>query len=190
MCDLFLTNSFILLIPCFYYGNIFEVILFMENKKNVPDWVLNSTTGIEKNDDAAALVIASFIGALRKRDFTEKEIGIVLAKAFLLPLEEVEKRIDKILSLREDGDEGAKKLCLFLIDKGVLFDTDNTNPVEITEILEKTYGKEAAFETLLTYPKILSFWKNESVRDEEKYAEEKRQAEIILHECSSVFPEL
>ncbi len=162
----------------------------MSENKNVPDFVLSSTTGIEKNDDGAAMVIASFIGALRKRRFTENEIGVVLAKAFLLPLEEVEKRIDKILSLREEGDEGSKKLCLFLVDRGVLFDTDNTNPVEIIGILEKSYGKEAAFETLLTFPKLLSCWKNEDVRDEEKYAESKRQAQLILRECSSVFPVL
>ncbi len=162
----------------------------MDKSKNVPQWVLESTTGIEKNDDGAARVVASFIGALRKRGFGEKEIGIVLAKAFLLPLEEVENRIDKVLSLRIEGDEGAKKLCLFLIDKGVLFDTDNTDPEEIIEILEENYGKEAAFETLLTYPKLLSCWKNEKVREDEKYADAKKQAEMILHECSSVFPVL
>ncbi len=162
----------------------------MENKKNVPTWVLSSTTGIEKNDDNAGLMVAKFVGALRKRGFSETEIGIVLAKAFLLPLDEVEKRIDKILSLGEEENNSVKKLCLFLIDKGVLFDTDNTNPVEIIEILEKTYGKEAAFETLLTYPKILSYWKTEDVRGEEKYADAKKQAELILHECSSVFPVL
>ncbi len=161
----------------------------MDNK-NVPQWVLDSTTGIEKNDDNAGLMVASFIGALRKRKFSEKEIGTVLAKAFLMPLEEVELRIDRVLSLRANGDGGARRLCLFLIDKGVLFDQDNTNPVEIIDILEKSYGKEAAFETLLTYPKLLSCWKDESVREEEEYAESKGQAELILHECSSVFPEM
>ncbi len=162
----------------------------MEKKKKVPDWVLSSTTGIEKNDDNAGLVVASFVGALRKRKFSETEIGIVLPKAFLLSLEETERRIDAVLSLREKDDEGARKLCLFLIDKGVLFDTDETDPVEITDILKKTYGNEATFETLLTFPQLLRFWKKADVRDEEKYFEDKRQVEMILSECNSVFPVL
>ena len=169
-------------------GDIIVVVIFMNEKNNVPQWILDSKTGIEQQDDRAGLVVASFIGAFRKRGFEQKEIGIMMTQAFLLPLEEVEKRIDAVLSCGEENSEQAKKLCLYSVQKGCLFDNNQSDPCEIIEFLKKHYGKEGAFETLLTYPEILRLWKNNTVRDLPEFAKDKAEAEKILNECSQVFP--
>ena len=56
--------------------------------------------------------------------------------------------------------------------------------------LKNKYGKKAAFETILTFPEILSVWKNETERGTEKYSKEKQKAEYILKEVASVFTEI
>ncbi len=160
----------------------------MYMNKNVPDWILESKTGIEKQNDEVGLVVARYIGAFRKRGFEEKEIGILLAQAFLLPVEEVEKRVDCVLSCGDEENDG-KKLCLFVAQKGHLFSMENSDPCEITEIIIKKYGKAAAFETLLTFPQVLSLWKNEKVRNSPEYEKEFSEVEGILRECASVFSE-
>ena len=66
----------------------------MENK-NVPQWILDSTTGINEQNDEVGLVVAGYIGAFMKRGFTQADIGIALSKAFLLPVQEVEARLDE-----------------------------------------------------------------------------------------------
>ena len=58
------------------------------------------------------------------------------------------------------------------------------------EYIKNKYGKEAAFETLVTFPQLLSVWKKETVRDNEKYKIDKAKSEIILSEVASVFPEI
>ena len=55
--------------------------------------------------------------------------------------------------------------------------------------LKEKYGNDATFEILLTIGKLISLWKNEAVRDEERYQKEKFEVEKILHEISGVFPE-
>ena len=70
----------------------------MNEKNNVPQWILESKTGIEEQNDEVGMIVAGFIGAFVKRGFDQKEIGMLMAQAFLLPLEEVEKRVDVILS--------------------------------------------------------------------------------------------
>lgn len=159
--------------------------------KNVPQWMLDSTTAPTEQNKEVDMIVAGFIGAFRKRGFDQQQIGILMTGAFLLPLEEVEARLDAVLSCAEDGDEdSARKLCAYLAQQGVLFSTEDTDPCEIIEILKKAYGKEAAFETLLTFPKLLLVWKKADVRDDGKYMEEKTRADIILHEVSSVFPQI
>ena len=59
---------------------------------------------------------------------------------------------------------------------------------QIIELIKTKYGKKAAFETILTFPEILSVWKNENVRETEKYITEKQKAEYILNEVANVFP--
>lgn len=162
----------------------------METSKNVPQWILNSTTGIEKQNDEVGLIVARYIGAFRKRGFTEKEIGILLASAFLLSAEEVEKRVDSVLSCGDDGDEAVRRLCVFTAEKGHLFDVDNTDPCEIISLLQEWYGKTAAFDTLLTFPQLLSLWKREDVRENPQYEKQKIESEKILKECASVFPKI
>ena len=83
-----------------------------------------------------------------------------------------------------------KNLCVFAVQKGGLFSTDDTDPCEIIEIIKNTYGKTAAFETLLTFPQILLLWKKSEVRDLPENKECKEKAEKILYECASVFPEI
>ena len=73
---------------------------------------------------------------------------------------------------------------------GFLFSDDNSDPCEIIEFLKTKYGKKAAFETILEFPDILSVWKNEKVRDGEKYRKEKLRAEEILREVAAAFPEI
>ena len=158
---------------------------------NVPQWMLDSTIAPTEQNKEVDLIVAGFIGAFRKRGFDQQHIGILMTSAFLLPLEEVEKRIDAVLSCAEEGNEdSARKLCAYLAQQGVLFSTENTDPCEIIDILRDAYGKEAAFETLLTFPKLLLVWKKEEVRDDEKYIDEKTRAEIILHEVSTTFPQI
>ena len=159
----------------------------MNDKNNVPQWILESNTGIKEQNDHVGLIVAGFIGAFRKRGFDQKEIGIMMAQAFLLPLEEVERRIDAVLSCGEGEEDDVKKLCLYVVQKGCLFDNNSSDPCEIIELLKSWYGKKAAFETLLTFPEILRLWKKESVRESEEYSKEKQLAEKILDECSKVF---
>ncbi len=159
----------------------------MNDKNNVPQWILESNTGIKEQNDQVGLIVAGFIGAFRKRGFDQKEIGIMMTQAFLLPTEEAERRIDAVLSCGEGEEDDVKKLCLYTVQKGCLFDNNNSDPCEIIELLKSWYGKKAAFETLLTFPEILRLWKKESVRESEEYSKEKQYAEKILDECSKVF---
>ena len=156
---------------------------------NVPQWMLDSTTAPQEQNKEVDLIVADFIGTFRKRGFTQQQMGILMTNAFLLPSCEVERRLDAVLSCAGDDDEG-RRLCAYLVQKGYLFAQDNADPCEIIGILKEKYGNEAAFETMLTYGKLLSLWKNESVRDEAGYKNEKNEAEKILHEVSSVFPEI
>lgn len=156
---------------------------------NVPQWMLDSTTAPTEQNKEVDMIVAGFIGAFRKRGFDQQHIGILMTSAFLLSLEEVEKRIDAVLSCAEEGNEDSgRKLCAYLAQQGVLFSTEDTDPCEIIEILKNAYGKEATFETLLTFPRLLLVWKRSDVRDDERYIEEKTRADIILHEVSSAFP--
>lgn len=158
--------------------------------ENVPEWIKDSKTDITEQNDEVGLIVAGYIGAFRKRGFSQSQIGIMLPTAFLLSLEETEKRIDAVLSCGVDGEEDIKNLCVFAVQKGGLFSNDDTDPCEIIELLKNKYGKTAAFETLLTFPQILSLWKNEKVRDLPENKENKQKCEKILYECASVFPEI
>ena len=161
------------------------------NVNNVPQWILDSTTATTEQNDEVGLIVAKYIGFFRKTGFTEKQIGMMLASAFLLDLSEVEKRIEAVLSFGEEGKEDkARDLCAFLASKGTLFDTADTDPCEIIEYIKNKYGDAAAFETLLTFPQLLSVWKKETVRDNEEYKIDKAKSEIILSEVASVFPEI
>ena len=157
---------------------------------NIPQWMIDSKTDITEQNDEVGLIVAGYIGAFRKRGFSEKQIGSMLSSAFLLPLEEVEKRIDAVLTCGSEDSEDIKNLCAFAVQKGGLFSTDDTDPCEIIEIIKNTYGKTAAFETLLTFPQILLLWKKSEVRDLPENKECKEKAEKILYECASVFPEI
>ncbi len=106
----------------------------MDNK-NVPEWILSSTTGIEKQNDEVGLIVAGFIGAFRKRGFGEKEIGLMLAPAFLLPLEEAEKRLDAVLQIHPENREKAKELCIFAVTECGLFDNSVKDVKEIIRAL-------------------------------------------------------
>ncbi len=162
-----------------------------DNFNNVPQWMIDSKTAITEQNDEVGLIVAKYIGFFRKTGFTEKQIGIMLTSAFLLDLSEVEKRIEAVLSCCEEGKEDkARELCAFLASKGTLFDNADTDPCEIIEYIKNKYGDAAAFETLLTFPQLLSVWKIESVRDNEEYKRDKAKAEIILSEVASVFPEI
>ncbi len=156
---------------------------------NIPQWMIDSKTDMTEQNDEVGLIVAGYIGAFRKRGFTEKQIGSMLSSAFLLPLEEVEKRIDAVLTCGSEDSEDIKNLCVFAVQKGGLFSTDDTDPCEIIEFIKNTYGKTAAFETLLTFPQILLLWKKSEVRDLPENKECKEKAEKILYECASVFPE-
>lgn len=161
------------------------------NFNNVPKWMIDSKTATTEQNDEVGLIVANYIGFFRKTGFTEKQIGIMLTNAFLLDLSEVEKRIEAVLSCgKEGGKDKARELCAFLASKGTLFDTNDTDPCEIIEYIKNKYGNEAAFETLLTFPQLLSVWKKETVRGNEEYKIDKAKAEIILSEVASVFPEI
>ena len=112
-----------------------------------------------------------------------------MASAFLLPLSEVENRVDAVLSCSDDK-EVSKKLCVFCVEKGQLFSNEDTDPCEIIKILNEKYGKEATVETLLHFPEILYLWKNKSVRSLKENENFNKKAEKILYECSTVFEEI
>ena len=163
----------------------------MTNENFVPQWILNSTTAPDEVNKDADKIVAGYVTAFMKRGFSQKDIGCLLVQAFTLPLEEIEKRIDCLLSCGEKGEEeSARKLCTFAASKGYLFSGDESEPCNIIELLKAKYGKKAAFETVLTFPEILSVWKNEDVRGTEKYKEEKQKSEYILNEVASVFSEI
>ncbi len=162
-----------------------------EKLGNVPEWIVNSKTKTTEQNNEVGAIVADYIGAFRKRKFTEKQIGSIMSSAFLLPVSEVEKRLDAVLSCGETGEEeNVKNLCAFLGGGGHLFSASDSDPCEIIEILKNKYGKAAAFETMLTFPDILSVWKNQVVRENDEYKNEKKRAEMILKEVSSVFPEI
>ena len=163
----------------------------MSNENFVPQWILDSTTAPDEVNKDADKIVGGYVASFMKRGFSQKDIGCLLVQAFTLPLEEIEKRIDCVLSCGEEGkEENTRKLCIFAASKGVLFSGDESDPCEIIEIIKNKYGKKAAFETILTFPEILSVWKNETVRETEKYITEKQKAEYILNEVASVFPEI
>ena len=163
----------------------------MNNENFVPQWILDSETAPDEVNKDADKIVGGYVASFMKRGFTQKEIGCLLVQAFTLPLEEVEKRIDSVLSCGEAGEEeSARKLCAFAASKGYLFSGDESDPCEIIELLKSKYGKKAAFETILTFPEILSVWKNERVREKEQYKDEKKKAEYILSEVAGVFPEM
>lgn len=163
----------------------------MSNENFVPQWILDSTTAPDEVNKDVDKIVGGYVTFFMKRGFSQKDIGCLMVQAFTLPLEEIEKRIDCVLSCGEEGEEdSAKKLCVFSASKGFLFSGDESDPCEIIELLKAEYGKKAAFETVLTFPEILSVWKKAEVRDSEKYKEEKQRAEYILKEVASVFPEL
>ena len=159
----------------------------MENK-NVPQWILDSKTDITEQNDEVGLIVAGYIGAFNKRGFSQKQIGVMLSRAFLLDVKEVEKRIDALLDCGEG--EAIKNLCAFAVEKGGLFENTGNNPCEIIEILKNKYGKNAVVETILTFPQILSLWKSADLRDVPENNEAKIKVEAILKECASVFPEI
>lgn len=158
----------------------------MNENNKVPQWILNSSTGIEKQNDEVGLIVAEFIGAFRKRGFEEKEIGIMMAQAFLLPLEEVERRVDAVLSCGDNAEE-CKRLCLYTAQKGCLFDNNKSDPCGIIELLKTMYGKEFAFEAILSYPSVLSLYKEKSVRDLREYSKEKAELDALLDEFERVY---
>ena len=162
-----------------------EVIIL---NNNVPEWILNSKTDITEQNDEVGLIVAGYIGAFNKRGFSQKQIGCMLSRAFLLDVKEVEKRLDAILACGE-GEE-IKNLCAFAVEKGGLFSADGNDPCEIINILKIKYGKNAVLETILTFPQILSCWKNKAVRDLPENAEAKKKSEYIMNECASVFEEI
>ena len=163
----------------------------MSNENFVPQWILDSTTAPDEVNKDVDKIVGGYVASFMKRGFSQNDIGCLMVQAFMLPLEEIEKRIDSVLSCGEKGEEeSARKLCVFAASNGFLFSADESDPCEIIEIIKNKYGNKAAFETVLTFPEILSVWKNENVRDIEKYKEEKQKAEYILKEVASVFPEL
>lgn len=163
----------------------------MNNENFVPQWILDSETAPHEVNKEADRIVGSYVAALMKRGFSQKEIGILMVQAFTLPLSEVEKRVDAVLSCAEVGEEeSARRLCAFAVSRGHLFSGEESDPCEIIELLKEKYGRKAAFETILTYPEILSVWKRAEVRANEKYKAEKQKAEYILNEVSSVFPEI
>ena len=160
----------------------------MNGKNNVPKWIIESKTGIEEQNNEVGLIVAGFIGSLRKRGFSETEIGMMMAQAFLLPLEEVEKRVDAILSCDEGAEpETARKLCVYAVQNGALFDNNNSDPCGIIELVKAMYGGEFAFEAFLTYPELLCLWKVKDVRNKAEFAKEKAQADALLDELERIY---
>lgn len=160
----------------------------MNDKNNVPQWILDSKTGIEAQNDEVGFIVAGFVGALRKRGFSEAEMGMMMAQAFLLPLEEVEKRVDAILSCDENADpETSRNLCIYAVQKGALFDNNKSDPCGIIELVKAMYGGEFAFEAFLTYPELLRLWKTKDVRNKAEFAGEKAQVDSLLDELERVY---
>lgn len=163
----------------------------MNEEKFVPQWILDSKTAPDEVNKDVDKIVGGYVASFMKRGFSQKDIGCLMVQAFTLRLAEVEKRIDCVLSCGEQGEEeSARKLCVFTASKGFLFSGDESAPCDIIELIKNKYGKKAAFETILTFPEILSVWKKADVRESEKYSKEKQQAEYILNEVASVFPEL
>lgn len=163
----------------------------MSNENFVPQWILKSTTAHHEVNKDVDKIVGGYVASFMNRGFSQKDIGCLMVQAFTLPLEEIEKRIDCVISCGEKGEEeSTRKLCVFAASKGFLFSGDESDPCEIIEYLKSKYGKTAAFETMLTFPEILSVWKKADVRNDEKYKDEKGKAEYILKEVASVFPEI
>ncbi len=161
----------------------------MSNKNFVPQWILDSKTAPDEVNKDVDRIVGSYVTTFTKRGFSQKQIGCLMVQAFTLPLEEVEKRIDAVLScVAENEWEQAKNLCVFVASKGYLF-CDNSSPCEIIEIIKSKYGNTAAFETMLTFPEILSLWKKSDIREKEEFIKDKEKAEFILKEVASVFSE-
>lgn len=170
---------------------IITLVIIMAEINNVPQWILDSKTSVTEQNDEVGLIVAGYIGFFRKNGFSEKQIGLMLTTAFLLELPEVEKRVKAVLSCGEDSDKDkTRDLCAFLASRGVLFNNEESDPCEIIEIIKTKYGKTAAFETLLTFPEILTVWKKATVRGDEDYKKDKIKAENILKEVASVFSEI
>ena len=157
--------------------------------KNIPQWMLESKTDITEQNDEVGLIVAGYIGAFVKRGFTQQEMGSLMASAFLLPLDEVEKRVDAVLSLTDDKECG-KRLCIFCVQSCGLFSADDTDPCEIIGIIKENYGAEAVIETLVNFTDLLQVWKNSDVRDLPENAENQKRSDYILGECASVFPKI
>ena len=163
----------------------------MSNENFVPQWILDSETAPHEVNKDVDKIVGGYVASFMKRGFSQKDIGCLMVQAFTLPLAEIEKRIDCVLSCSEKvEEESARKLCIFAASKGFLFSGDESAPCEIIELIKNKYGKKAAFETVLAFPEILSVWKKESARETEKYSKERLKAEYILKEVASVFPEL
>ncbi len=157
--------------------------------ENIPQWMKDSKTDITEQNDEVGLIVAGYIGAFVKRGFTQQEMGSIMASAFLLPSDEVENRVDCVMSLSENKEQ-AKKLCIFCVQKGGLFSVEDTDPCEIIGVLKDKYGSEAVIETLLNFPEILCVWKKSAVRDLPENENYRKKAELILNECAGVFPEI
>ena len=162
----------------------------MTEKNNVPQWLSDSKTSITEQNDEVGLIVAGYIGFFRKMGFSQNDMGLMLSSAFLLDLPEVEKRINAVFSCGEAENDKVKELCVFLASRGALFNNEDSDPCEIIEIIKEKYGNVAAFETLLTFPEILSVWKKANIRDNDEYKSDKLKAEAILKEVASVFPEI
>lgn len=163
----------------------------MSSENFVPQWILDSTTAPDEVNKDVDKIVGGYVAAFMKRGFTQGEIGELLVPAFTLPLEEVEKRIDCVLSCGESPkNEQMRILCARLASRGFLFSNDNNDPCEIVELIKDKYGNGVVFETLLVFPEILSVWKKVDVRENEEYKNDKKQAEFILNEIASIFPEI
>ena len=157
--------------------------------EETPQWLIDSETAPTEVNEEVGSIVGGYVEALRKRGFSQRLMGIVLMKTFGSDLAEAEKRIDCILSCVDEGEEEkGRALCAKVcLERTEVFKSD-TDPCEIIGFLKDTYGKQAAYETINTFPEILSCWKRADVRDEERYKEDKEKAEYILNEVASVFP--
>jgi len=163
----------------------------MSNENFVPQWILDSKTAPDEVNKDVDKIVGSYVAIFMKRGFSQSEIGELLVPAFTLPLEEVEKRIDCVLSCGEGPkNEQTRILCARLASRGFLFSNDNNDPCEILDFIKEKYGKSVASETLLVFPEILSVWKKADARDKDEYKNDKRQADFILNEIASIFPEI
>lgn len=127
-----------------------------ENKNNVPQWLADSKTATTEQNDEVGLVVAEYIGGFRKRGFSENQIAQLLAKAFLLPADEVFKRVDAVLSCgMESDEENTRNLCVYLANKSKLFSVTEKDPCETISYLKAEYGNAEAFTMLLDFPNIL-----------------------------------